>query len=52
VVQIIVHFSGAVNAGEAGDVATYRLATAGKKGSICRLEIRVTRRSRIWPTDS
>jgi hypothetical protein len=31
--QILVGFSGAVNAGEADSVATYRLATAGKKGS-------------------
>jgi hypothetical protein len=33
VTQITVGFSGAVNAGEADSLATYRLATAGKKGS-------------------
>jgi len=33
VTQITVDFSGAVNAAEAASVATYRLATAGKKGS-------------------
>jgi plastocyanin len=33
VTQIVVSFSGAVNASEADSVATYRLATAGKKGS-------------------
>jgi hypothetical protein len=33
VTQIIVDFSGAVNAAEADSVGTYRLATAGKKGS-------------------
>ena len=31
--EIIVDFSGAVDASEAESVATYRLATAGKKGS-------------------
>ena len=33
VTQIVISFSGAVNAGEAGSLATYRLATAGKNGS-------------------
>jgi hypothetical protein len=33
VTQILVSFSGAVNAGEAESPARYRLATAGKKGS-------------------
>ncbi len=33
VTQIIVSFSGAVNVAEADSVATYRLATAGRKGS-------------------
>jgi hypothetical protein len=33
VTQIIVDFSGAVNVAEADSVGTYRLATAGKKGS-------------------
>ena len=33
VTQIVVTFSGAVNVTEADSVATYRLATAGKKGS-------------------
>ena len=33
VIQIIISFDGAVNAGEADSVATYHLATAGKKGS-------------------
>jgi hypothetical protein len=33
VTQILVSFSGAVNAGEADNLATYRLARAGKKGS-------------------
>ncbi|MFI5454955.1 MAG: RHS repeat-associated core domain-containing protein [Isosphaerales bacterium] len=33
VTQISIGFSGAVNAGEADSPATYRLATAGKKGS-------------------
>jgi plastocyanin len=33
VTQIVVTFSGAVNGAEADQVATYRLATAGKKGS-------------------
>ena len=33
VTQILVNFSGAVNVGEADSLATYRLATAGKKGS-------------------
>ena len=33
VTQIMVSFSGAVNAGEADSLATYRVATAGKKGS-------------------
>jgi hypothetical protein len=33
VTEIIVDYSGAVNASEADSVATYRLATAGKKGS-------------------
>jgi hypothetical protein len=33
VTQIVVTFSGAVNVSEADSVATYRLATAGKKGS-------------------
>jgi len=31
--QIIVNFNGGLNAGEAGNVSFYRLATAGKKGS-------------------
>jgi hypothetical protein len=33
VTQVTVDFSGAVNSAEASSVATYRLATAGKKGS-------------------
>jgi RHS repeat-associated protein len=33
VTEVLVTFSGAVNAAEADNVATYRLATAGKKGS-------------------
>ena len=33
VTEVIVTFSGAVNVGEADNPATYRLATAGKKGS-------------------
>ena len=33
VTEVIVDYSGAVNASEADSVATYRLATAGKKGS-------------------
>jgi hypothetical protein len=33
VTQIVVEFSGPVNAAEADSVATYRLATAGKQGS-------------------
>jgi hypothetical protein len=33
VTEVIVTFSGAVNAAEADDPALYRLATAGKKGS-------------------
>jgi hypothetical protein len=33
VTQIVVSFSGAVNVGEADNLGTYRLATAGKKGS-------------------
>jgi hypothetical protein len=33
VTQILVTFSGGVNAGEADNLATYRLAIAGKKGS-------------------
>jgi hypothetical protein len=33
VTEVIVDYSGAVNASEADNVATYRLATAGKKGS-------------------
>jgi hypothetical protein len=33
VTQIVVTFSGAVNGSEADSAATYRLATAGKKGS-------------------
>jgi hypothetical protein len=33
VTQIVVSFSGAVNVGEADNVGTYRLATAGRKGS-------------------
>ncbi len=33
VTQILVNLSGTVNAGEADSLATYRLATAGKKGS-------------------
>lgn len=33
VTQIKIDFSGAVNVGGAGTVVTYRLATAGKKGS-------------------
>ncbi len=33
VTEVIVTFSGAVNAAEADNLATYRLATAGKKGS-------------------
>jgi cyclophilin family peptidyl-prolyl cis-trans isomerase len=33
VTEVLVTFSGAVNVGEADSTATYRLATAGKKGS-------------------
>jgi RHS repeat-associated protein len=33
VIQIIVDFSGPVNAGQADSLATYRLTTAGKRGS-------------------
>jgi hypothetical protein len=33
VTEVLVTFSGAVNAGEADRIATYRLATPGKKGS-------------------
>jgi plastocyanin len=43
VTQIIVDFSGAVNTGEASNVVTYRLVTAGKKGSFTAKNARVIR---------
>jgi hypothetical protein len=43
VTQIIVGFSGAVNAGEADSLAAYRLATAGKKGSFTAKNAKVVK---------
>jgi hypothetical protein len=41
VTEIIVDFSGAVNASEADSLGTYRLATAGKKGSFAAKNAKV-----------
>jgi hypothetical protein len=41
VTEILVGFSGAVNAAEADNLATYRLATAGKRGSFTAKNSRI-----------
>jgi hypothetical protein len=51
VTQISVDFSGAVNVSEADSVATYRLATAGKKGSFDAKNAKVFKlRSAVYDT--